>query len=108
MYYLEDFLTDKNSANKAAAIVALWQFKGLRAELKHHINTMLESRKEEILQLGVETIGHIKEHSFRKTLKGILTLNPTERIKQTILLALIQLEDESAIHHLLDHFLHHP
>ncbi len=107
-YYLEDFLTDKNSANKAAAIVALWQFKGLRAELKHHINTMLESRKEEILQLGVETIGHIKEHSFRKTLKGILTLNPTERIKQTILLALIQLEDESAIHHLLDHFLHHP
>ena len=45
-YYLEDFLIGKNSANKAAAIVALWQFKGLRAELKHHLNTMLESRNE--------------------------------------------------------------
>ncbi len=107
-YYLEDFLIGKNSANKAAAIVALWQFKGLRAELKHHLNTMLESRNEEILQWGVETIGQIKENSFRKILKANLSKTHSEETRKGILLALLQLEDENAIHPLLDHFLNHP
>ncbi|OGJ43212.1 hypothetical protein A2974_01770 [Candidatus Peregrinibacteria bacterium RIFCSPLOWO2_01_FULL_48_20] len=107
-YYLEEYLIDKNSANKAAAIVALWQFKTMRPELTHHLQTMLESKKEEILELGIETVGQIKEYAFRKTLKSMLRANHSEKIRKSILLALIHLEDENAIPHLLDHFFHHP
>jgi len=88
--------------------VALWQFKTMRPELTHHLQTMLESKKEEILELGIETVGQIKEYAFRKTLKSMLRANHSEKIRKSILLALIHLEDENAIPHLLDHFFHHP
>ncbi len=102
-YYLKDRLEDKDPAIKAAALVALWQFKALRAELKHHLMKMLESRKLEVLALGIETAGRVKETSLRSTLKSYIH-HESEKIRQAALLSLAQMEDESVIPELILHF----
>lgn len=95
-FYLEEHLNSRDPEVKAAAVVALWQFKPLRNELRHHLNQMLNSPKELVLCEGIEVCGIVKELSFKKELKSYLT-HHSEKVKQTALLALAQMAEPSTI-----------
>ncbi|MEK9160352.1 MAG: HEAT repeat domain-containing protein [Patescibacteria group bacterium] len=95
-FYLEEYLDDRDPEVKAAAIIALWQFKALRNELRHHLSQMLSSPKETVLCEGIEACGTIKESFFKNELKRHLT-HTSEKVKQTALLALAQMEEASTI-----------
>lgn len=99
-YYLKDRLNDKDPAMKAAALVALWQFQPLRGELKHHLLKMLESPKPDVLALGIEAAGQLKEPSLRPNIKPFLK-HDSVKIRNAALLSLAQVEDESVIPALL-------
>ncbi len=102
-FYLEEYLSDKDAQVKAAAIVALWQFKPLRNELHHHLSQMLKSPKENVLCEGIEACGAVKEASYRQVLKSNLK-HPSERVQKAAILALAQMEDASIVPVLVDAF----
>ncbi|MFA6024631.1 MAG: HEAT repeat domain-containing protein [Candidatus Gracilibacteria bacterium] len=100
-FYLEGQLSSRDPGVKAASIIALWQFKTLGNELRHHLKQMLESPKEEVLKKGIEACGFVKEKSFKEELKKHLNHGSPE-IKKAVLLALGQMEEESTIPHLVE------
>lgn len=95
-FYLEGHLADRDPEVKAAAIIALWQFKPLRNELHHHLSQMLRNPKETVLCEGIEACGTVKEISFKKDIEAQL-IHSSEKVKQTALLALAQMEEASTI-----------
>lgn len=95
-FYLEQYLASRDPEVKAAALIALWQFKPLRNELKHHLNQMLSSPKENVLCEGIEACGVVKEHSFKQELKRHLQTG-SPKVQKTALLALAQMEEVSTI-----------
>ncbi len=100
-FYLEEHLNSRDAEVKAAAVIALWQFKPLRNELRHHLSQMLTNPKESVLCHGIEACGIVKESFFKKELKNHLSQG-TEKVKQTALLALAQMEEPSTIPTLVD------
>ncbi|MFA4814537.1 MAG: HEAT repeat domain-containing protein [Candidatus Gracilibacteria bacterium] len=95
-FYLEGYLASRDPDVKAAALIALWQFKPLRNELRHHLNQMLNSPKEAVLCEGIEACGAVKENSFKPELKKYLQ-HASSKVQKTALLALAQMEDASTI-----------
>ncbi len=95
-FYLEEYLASKDPAVKAAAVVALWQFKPIRNELKHHLSQMLSSPKETVLCEGIEACGTVKEASFKQELKKHLQ-HTSPKVQKIALLALAQMEEASTI-----------
>lgn len=95
-FYLEEYLNSRDAEVKAAAVIALWQFKPLRNELHHHLSQMLSSPKETVLCEGIEACGIVKATGFKKELKSHLS-HSSNRVKQTALLALAQMAEPSTI-----------
>lgn len=100
-FYLETILNSKNSTLRAAAVIALWQFKKMRGELRHHLSRMLESPKEGVLKDGIEAVGFIKEFSFKNELKKHLN-NPSKTVRRAAVLALAEMEEEAVIPHVVE------
>ncbi len=103
-HYLTPSLEDKDPAIKAATLIALWGYKDLRPTLVHHLKQMLESPKKAVLLSGMDACGEVSDLSFRPALMKHLKSTDPELHKAAVL-ALAQMEDESAIPHLLHSFL---
>lgn len=99
-FYLQEELNSKEPEIRGACIIALWQFKPLRAGLRHHSMQMLLSSKEELILTGLEVSGEIGDHHCKNEIKKFLE-HPNKKIQEKAVLALAKMSDETIIPHLL-------
>lgn len=101
LYYLENDLNSRDPSVKGACIVALWQFKNLRAELMHHLNQMLNSPKEKVKLEGLEACGLIGDSEAIPLIRSFLK-SDSSKIREAALLCLGQLQDKDAVPSLVE------
>lgn len=100
-YYLTPLLTKKNPELRAAAILSLWQFNDLEKELRHHLNQMLTSTKNDILIPAINIIRRLKLYEYKRNLHEF-SFKAKPDIKNACLAALAQMEEKSVIPDLVD------
>ena len=98
-FYLEPYLESKDPELRGSGIVALWRFKELQGRLKHYLRQMLASKKTAILKAGIITSGQVQFKEAKSIIKSHINHKDSE-IKHAALIALAQMEDESAIPHI--------
>ena len=101
--FLSPHLKSKSPEIRSAAIVALWQFKNIRNELKHYLNQMLESSKKEILLQGIQTSGEVQYNQVKIKIQTWLHHEDPE-IRHAATLSLALMEEDHVIP-LMVHFL---
>lgn len=99
--FLNPYLNSKNIEIRAAAIIALWQFKDMRNELKHFLKQMLESGKDEILKFGIEVAGLVEFDEAESKIEK-LTKHENKAISDAAILALARMGNESNLNTLIE------
>ncbi len=103
VYYLEKYLDHKDPKIRANAIIALWQFRGIRQKLNHYLDQLIDSRKKEWNEAAIYVIAELSLKDRKKHLYQFLEKEESPEA----LFALAKLAEKSAIIKLLDYILKH-
>ncbi len=105
-YYIQPFLKSPDSYLKSASIIALWQFKRYRKDLKKHILEMIKSKNLDMKMSGIYTIGELKLYNFLPQIRSIFKKETNPHIHKHCLITFIKMGLDKHIPHILNMMFH--
>lgn len=97
---MRPYLRSEHIVLRAAAVVALWHFDDLQAELKHEVHKIIKRAEEKDLRYVFNMIADIGAHDFENFIKKCIH-NDSEAIHREAVYALAKMQKKYAVRHLV-------